>query len=153
MLPPTVTLLLVEDDPNDAFFMKTALEAVGVANPVRIIEDGRDALAYMSGGGRYSDRAEYPLPCLVLLDLKLPHVMGLEVLGWLRKRPEFASTIVIILTSSANPADIDAAYRLGANSYLVKPGSFDDLKVMARSIKDFWLMHNRLASVGSDLQD
>ena len=137
------TILLVEDDPNDVLFMKMALEAVGVRSPVLTVPDGKAALQYFSGTGEYSDRAKFPWPYLVLLDLKLPHIMGLEVLNWLRQKPEFASTIVVILSSSADPGDVQAAYRLGANSYLVKPSSYEKLQVLAQAIKDFWLVHNQ----------
>ena len=138
----TTTILLVEDDPNDVLFLKMALEAVGVQNPVAEAKDGREAADYLSGVGDYSDRRRYPLPYLMLMDLKLPHMMGLELLKWIRQRPEFDFIIVIVLTSSANPADIDEAYRLGANAYVVKPSSFEKLRLLAQAIKDFWLIHN-----------
>ena len=144
------TILIVEDDPNDVLFLKMALEAVGVQNPVVEAKDGRDALDYLSGEGPYADRKRYPLPYLLLLDLKLPHLMGLDLLKWIRQRAELDCLIIIVLTSSANPADIDAAYQLGANAYLVKPSSFEKLKALAQSLKDFWLLHNQ---PGSNLYD
>jgi CheY-like chemotaxis protein len=140
------TILLVEDDPNDVLFIKMALEAVGVQNPVVDAKDGKEALDYLSGSGTYADRERYPLPCLILLDLKLPHLMGLDLLTWIRQRPEFDTVVVIVLTSSANPADINEAYRRGANAYVVKPSSFEKLRILAQSIKDFWLLHNHPAA-------
>jgi len=145
MVPPPV-ILLIEDDSNDLLFMRTAMEAVGIENPVHEISDGRQAKAYLSGTGEYGDRKKYPLPYLVLLDLKLPHVMGLDLLRWMRERPEFRSTVVLILTASNNPSDIDAAYHAGASGYLVKTSRFDALQMVIRAIKDFWLTHNRPGS-------
>jgi CheY-like chemotaxis protein len=145
------TILLVEDDPNDVLLMKIALESAGVQNPVQVVQDGKRALAYLEGKGRYADRSRFPLPYLVLLDLKLPHVMGLDVLKWLRQKTEFAPTIVLVLSASANPSDVKAAYRLGANAYLVKPSSLEKLKVLARSMRDFWLVQNEpLSSTSGD---
>lgn len=144
MLGLNTTILLVEDDQNDVLFLKLALEAVGVQNRVIEAKDGREAMEYLRGAGAFANRQEFPLPYLVFLDLKLPHVMGLELLKWIRERTEFDSMILIVLTSSANPADVDNAYRLGANAYVVKPTGFEKLQVLARSIKDFWLVQNRL---------
>jgi len=137
------TILIVEDDANDVLFLKMALEAVGVQNPVVEAKDGKDALDYLSGSGAYGDRRRYPLPYLLLLDLKLPHLMGLDLLKWIRQYPKLDCLIVIVFTSSANPADIDDAYKLGANGYLVKPSGFEKLRLLAQSLKDFWLIHNQ----------
>lgn len=134
----TGTILLVEDDENDVFFMQWAVNRAGVVNPIRVANDGREAIDYFKGAGRFANRKEFPLPCLVLLDLKLPFVMGLDVLGWIRQQPELAP-IVIVLSSSVAQADIEAARRLGANGYLVKPSEANKLVVMAKAIKDVWL--------------
>jgi len=144
MASPNATILLVEDDPNDLLFMKMALEDAGLKNPVAVAKDGNEAVAYLGGTGRFADRKKHPLPCLVLLDLKLPHVMGLDVLKWARTKSELRSIIVLVMTSSSHPGDIQAAYQLGANAYLVKPSSFDQLRVLAHSVKDFWLVHNQM---------
>src|SRR5438552_1637736 len=98
----TRAILLVEDDENDVLVMAMALEKAGLTCPIRVARDGREAQDYLSGAGKFADRSEYPLPYLMLLDLKLPRVMGLEVLKWLRERPEFDSTIVLILSSSSS---------------------------------------------------
>lgn len=142
----TATIMLVEDDPNDVLFMKMALEAVGVHNQVVEAKDGKEALAYLSGRGLPANRQQHPLPYLLLLDLKLPHLMGLDLLKWIRERPEMDGLVVIVLTSSANPSDVDNAYRLGANAYVVKPIGFEKLQILAKSIKDFWLSHNQPGS-------
>ncbi|HWQ90864.1 MAG TPA: response regulator [Clostridia bacterium] len=143
------TILLVEDDENDALFLLAALKKTQVKNPLHVVTDGRDAIAYLDGTGKYSDRAHYPVPYLVLLDLKLPQVMGLEVLKHLRQRAELDSTIVIVLTASQDPQDIEKAYHLRANAYLVKPSGLDSLLLLVQSIKDFWLTQNQPATVFS----
>jgi two-component system response regulator len=137
----TSAILLVEDEENDVFFMQEALKKAGVLNPIRVASDGQQAIDYFKGAGKFANRQEFPLPCLVMLDLKLPYVMGLDVLKWIRQQPE-VSAIVIILSSSKAEADISAAYRLGANAYLFKPTDTSRLQVIAKSIKDFWLTQN-----------
>jgi CheY-like chemotaxis protein len=97
---------------------------------------------YLSGNGEYADRKRFPLPCLMLLDLKLPRVMGLEVLKWVREQPELKTIIVIVLTSSRLEPDVEMAYQLGVNAYLVKPSSPPELREMATGIKQFWLTLN-----------
>jgi len=137
----TGTILLVEDEENDVFLMQRALNRAAVVNPVHVANDGREAIDYFRGAGKFADRKEFPLPGLVLLDLKLPYMKGLDVLKWIRQQPEVA-TIVILLGSSAAKADIAAAYRLGANGFLVKPPEASQLLNMIKAVKDFWLTHN-----------
>ena len=135
-------ILVVEDDENDLTFLKMAMKNAGMTNPVRVARDGQEVLDYFQGNGKFADRAEFPLPYLVLLDLKLPYVMGLDVLTWIRDQPQFKSTIVIVLTSSRYIGDIGKAYQLGANAYLVKPADLNALEGMMRTFKDFWLVQN-----------
>ncbi len=139
------TILLVEDDENDVFFMKRAMNQAGLTAPLQVASDGRQAIRYLGGTGEYCDRARFPLPCLVLLDLKLPHVMGLDVLKWMREQPELKTLVVLVFTSSKLQPDISKAYSLGANSYLVKPSAPEDLPEMIRMIKSYWLDVNQLA--------
>ena len=134
-------ILQVEDDPNDVFLLQHALTKAGVENPIQVATDGQQAIDYLKGTGKFADRESFPLPCLVLLDLKLPYVMGLDVLKWIRQRPG-AVVIVILLTASAEDADIAAAYRLGANAFLTKPSKSSKLVDMAKAIKEFWLTLN-----------
>lgn len=103
------------------------------------VEPAKD---YFQGNGKFANRAAFPLPYLVLLDLKLPYVMGLDVLTWIRDQPQFKSTMVIVLTSSRYAEDIGKAYQLGANAYLVKPADLNALEGMMRTLKDFWLTQN-----------
>ena len=142
------TILLVEDEENDVFFMKHAFKEVGILNPLHVAQDGKEAMDYLSGNGEYADRERFPLPYLTLLDLKLPQVMGLEVLKWMRAQPELRTLIVIILTSSGLGPDIERAYELGANAYLVKPSSPPELREIATGIKQFWLAVNHGPAVG-----
>jgi two-component system response regulator len=137
------TILQVEDDPNDVFLFKHAVKKVGVTNPMQVASDGQQAIDYLSGAGKFADREQFPLPGLVLLDLKLPYVMGLDVLRWIREQPNTAP-VVIILTASAEEEDIATAYRLGANAFLTKPSEASKLQDIVRAIKDFWLTHNTL---------
>jgi CheY-like chemotaxis protein len=139
----TQAILLIEDDENDILFFATALKKAGVTCPLHLAKNGREALEYVTGTGKCSDREKYPIPYLLLLDLKLPYVMGLEVLKQIRQRPEFDSTVVLVLTSSKDPNDIMAAYRLRANAYLLKPSGMAALEAILRSVKDFWLTHNQ----------
>lgn len=137
------TILQVEDDPNDVFFLQKALKKAGMTNPVQVASDGQQAIDYLKGAGKFADRLQFPLPCLVLLDLKLPHVMGLDVLKWIRQQPG-PTMIVVMLTASGEDADIATAYRLGANAFLVKPSEASKLEDMVKAIRDFWLTHNTL---------
>lgn len=137
------TILEVDDDPNDVFLLQHALRKAGVANPIQVASDGQQAINYLQGAGKFADRAKFPFPCLVLMDLKLPLVMGLEVLRWIRQQP-WMPLPVIMLTASGSEADIAEAYHLGANAFLTKPSEACKLEEMVRAIKDFWLTHNTL---------
>ena len=137
------TILQVEDDPNDVFLFQYAMTKAEVANPVQVARDGQEAIDYLRGAGKFADRGKFPFPCLVLLDLKLPYVMGLEVLKWIRTQTDKSLT-VLMLTASGEAADIATAYRLGANGFLTKPSEASKLQDIVRAIKDFWLTHNIL---------
>ena len=115
------TILLAEDDPNDVFFMKRAFEKAQLPNPLVVVSDGEETIRYLKGEGVYADRARYPLPGLLLLDLRMPRRGGFEVLDWLRRQPGLKRLMTVVLTSSAESPDINHAYDLGANSYLLKP--------------------------------
>jgi CheY-like chemotaxis protein len=144
------TILLVEDDANDVFFFKRAARAAGLLNPLQVAADGRHAIHYLQGAAGFGDRSQFPFPGLILLDLQLPHVPGLDVLRWIRAQPE-SQPIVIVLTSSRQAADINAAYRLGANSYIVKPSSPGKLQDIVVGIKHYWLGLNEPPQDGIEL--
>ena len=138
------TILLVEDNEDDAFLMKRALRDAGIQNPLQIVEDGQQAIDYLAGTGAYADRLATPLPMIVFLDLKLPHRTGHEVLEWIRQQPQFAKVVVIVLTSSNEPVDLNRSYRLGANSFVVKPPTSRQLFEMAEAFKLWWLRQNQV---------
>lgn len=137
------TILLVEDDPNDVLLMERAFEKARLANPLQVVRDGEEAIDYLSGRGEYSDRDRYPIPLLLLLDLKMPKKSGFEVLDWIRDQPELRELSVVVLTSSKEAPDVAKSYRLGANSYLVKPAQLNDLVQMMLRLHGYWLFVNR----------
>ncbi len=127
-------VLLVDDSQNDALLMRTVFQRAGFVEPMRLAVDGADAIAYLHGDGRYGDRHQFPLPTTVLLDLNMPRKNGFEVLEWIRLQPELRRLRVYILSASSRAQDIERAYDLGANSYLVKPGNLDGLLTMAKCL-------------------
>jgi CheY-like chemotaxis protein len=136
-------ILLVEDNEDDVFLMKQALKSADVKNRLCLVEDGQEALDYLSGEGAFSDREQYPIPAVVFLDLKLPMKSGHEVLEWIRQQEALKDLVVIVLTSSNQPTDLSKSYQLGANSYLVKPPTADQLTDLAKAFKWYWLEYNR----------
>ena len=133
------SVLYVEDDPNDMRLLRYAWARVGVQNPLQVARDGEEAIRYISGKGRFADRVAYPMPCLMLMDLKLPKMSGFDVLKWLRTQPELETVEVIVLSSSRQPPDIGAAHALRIDAYLVKPGLFDEWVAMVDTLKESWL--------------
>jgi len=141
------TILLIEDDANDVFLMQRALKKAEVPNPLQVVGDGDEAVEYLGGSGKFGDRAQFPLPVLVLLDLKLPRKNGIEVLEWLRRQPSLKRLPVVVLTSSKEPTDVNLAYDHGANSYLVKPLGSEALLNLVRSLQGYWLALNEKAEM------
>ena len=135
-------ILLVEDDPNDALLLERAFRKAGLLYPLNVVTDGDQAVDFLEGAGKFKDRVRYPLPDIMLLDLKLPRRSGHEVLKWLRSRPGLRRLPVIILTSSREARDIVAAYDEGTNSYLVKPPNADLLGQMVLVLEKYWLSLN-----------
>jgi CheY-like chemotaxis protein len=138
----TQTILLVEDEENDVVFMEMAMEKAGLMNAFQVAEDGAEAIDYLSGKGEFADRARFPLPSIVFLDLKLPRVMGMDVLKWIRDQPALDTMVVIMLTSSQQRSDIQRACAVGANSYLVKPSNPLALDEIVELVKRYWLKLN-----------
>jgi CheY-like chemotaxis protein len=134
------TILLVEDEENDALLLKRAFKKNDILNPVHWVKDGLEAIAYLKGEGDYADRARFPFPEVVLLDLKMPRMSGLELLGWIRDHPETRVIPTIVMTSSREDVDIEKAYNLGANTYMIKPSDFDTLAKMVRAAHEYWAM-------------
>jgi CheY-like chemotaxis protein len=142
MTASDLTILLVEDNSTDVMLIQRAFEKAKLANPVHVVSDGDAAVDYLAGSGKYADRAQFPLPILLLLDLKLPRRSGLEVLQWLRGQETLKRIPVVMLTSSQQERDVNAAYDQGVNSYLVKPVEFDGLLEMLKTVNLYWLMLN-----------
>jgi CheY-like chemotaxis protein len=130
----TGSVLYAEDDENDAYFMRRAFAKAGLPHSLHVVSDGRAALDYLDGRDGYADRALHPLPSLVLLDVKLPYLTGLDVLRWIRERRAFDNVPVVMLTSSNQERDLRAAFRNGANGYLLKPSNADELLTPLRSL-------------------
>ena len=134
------SLLLAEDDENDVFFVERAFKQAQISNPLHRVKDGEEAMAYLRGDGEYANRERFPIPNLILLDLKMPRKNGFEVIGWLRQQPGLRRLPVIVLTSSKEDPDVNRAYELGANTYLVKPVKFEGLVEMMKALNLYWLI-------------
>jgi CheY-like chemotaxis protein len=141
-LNPNATILLVEDEPSDVFLMKRAMKNAQIPNPLQVAADGQEAINYLSGVDKYSDRTQYPVPSIIFLDLKLPYKNGFEVLTWIRSQKHLDLTLVMILSSSSEERDIAQCYRLGARTYLVKPPNPAMLTELMVSLKEYWIKHN-----------
>lgn len=128
--------------------MERAFHKAKVPHLLQVVEDGEQAVAYLSGAGPYADRSRFPLPVFVLLDLKLPRQSGFEVLEWLRRQPAIRRVPVVVLTSSNHIEDIDRAYDSGANSYLVKVADPIAVAELARAIEQYWVNLNQQPELG-----
>jgi CheY-like chemotaxis protein len=138
-MPERAVILLAEDEEDYVLLIKRAFSRANILNPLYVVWNGEEVIYYLKGQGKYSNRAEYPLPDLLLLDIKMPRVNGFEVLTWIRQQKELSGLRVLMLTSSDEIRDVNRAYQMGANSFLVKPSDFDDLAELSRLINDFWL--------------
>jgi CheY-like chemotaxis protein len=136
-------VLIAEDDPSDVFLLKRAFSLAQVPATLHFVRDGQEAIDYLEGEDAYNDRAIYPLPDLMLLDLKMPRLNGFDVLSWLRRQPGLKRLLVTVLTSSDQPDDINRAYDLGANSYLLKPHNSSHLSDLVAQVKRYWLDLNQ----------
>lgn len=141
-------ILLVEDDYNDILLIQRAFRTK-LEKPIQVVRDGDEAVAYLSGKGDYTDRNLYPLPGMILLDLKLPRRSGLEVLEWLKQQPIIKRIPVVVLTSSKENIDVDRAYDMGVNSYLLKPVNYNALNEMIETLNAFWLRLNCYPSIAA----
>ncbi len=137
-----VELLLVEDNPHDAELTIRALKKKHLANKVFHVEDGAQALDFLFARGRFADRSMEDSPKVILLDLKLPRINGLEVLRAIKEDERTRNIPVVIVTSSAEDPDVNTAYQLGANSYVIKPVEFDAFIEAMSKLGIYWLMVN-----------
>ena len=145
-------MAVVEDQESDIVLLRKAFEKGRLPNPIYFVRNGEDAIAYLSGQGSYSNRAENPLPELVLLDLNLPGMGGFEVLKWIRQREGIRGLPVVILTTSEHIADINRAYEFGANSFLAKEFDFDNLIELNKLLEQYRLRATRATQTLPPLQ-
>jgi len=138
-MPDQAVILIAEDKDEDIELLRHAFMRAEIPNPIHVVKDGAETIAYLQGEGKYSNRDEYPLPALLLLDLNMPRTDGFEVLMWLRREPGLSNLRVIVLTASSDMQDINRAYHLGANSFLVKPVDFKNFVEMSKFLRDHWL--------------
>jgi len=128
-------ILLIEDAEGEALHVKRMLRGAGLEDPVFWLQDGLSAMAYFNGEGIYADRKKYPLPEVVLLDLKMPEIDGYQFLKWLRSQPELTGIVVIVLTAETNPTKIQMAYQLGATSFLAKDANQEEFRNMVQFLR------------------
>jgi CheY-like chemotaxis protein len=129
------TILVAEDNDDHVILIKRAFRYANLLNPIHFVSDGAEAIAYLNGDGKYANRDQYPLPALVLLDLKMPNKDGFEVMEWIREQPTLRSLRVVVLTTSERVVDVQRAYQLGASSFLMKPLDFRDFVQLAPTLK------------------
>jgi DNA-binding response OmpR family regulator len=127
-------VLVAEDDPNDSLFLQMAFESAGVRRKVIVVRDGRQVIDYLSG-----DREEHPRPCLMILDINMPRLSGLEVLEWLQGQEEFRTIPTLMLSSSGQLSDVERAMKWGAREFFTKPTNFVGLQALVRSINHLWI--------------
>ena len=138
------TILLAEDDPDHVLLVERAFVSVRLQNPVQVVADGVEAVAYLNGDGQYSDREAFPVPSLLLLDLKMPNKDGFEVLEWIRDHPAIGAVLrVVVLTTSDRIYDVNRAYQLGAHSFLTKPLDVRDFVQLGPALKGSWIWNSK----------
>jgi CheY-like chemotaxis protein len=132
------TILLGEDDPGDALLLELALARALDDVSLQFVRDGQEAIDYLQGKGCFADRLKFPLPRMVVLDLKLPLVNGLEVIAWVRRQPSLRQIPIVVLTGSDEPKDMNCARELGANCCFIKPSTSDDLPALVKGLQGQW---------------
>ncbi len=143
--------LVIDDNRDDAFLLRRAFQRAKVLNPVHLVHSGEEAIAYLSGEGKYGNRAEFPLPGLILLDIKMPGLDGFGVLTWIRHHPDLRGLRVVILSSSDDMRDVNQAYQLGANSFLIKPADFDRFVEISLALNGYWMWLDHAPQVTDSL--
>jgi CheY-like chemotaxis protein len=130
-------ILLAEDNADDVFLLHQAFKKAGVTSSMQVVQNGVEAVAYLSNEGAFANRTTYPMPDMLLLDLNMPQRNGFEVLEWLRKSPTCQRLVVHVLTASCREADVRRAYELGANSYILKPSRMDELTAWVKALHEW----------------
>jgi len=134
-----ITILVVEDDPDDQTLIQRAFRKIGIKSPIHVVGDGAEAIAYMRGEGKYADREKFAYPTFITTDLKMPKADGFAVLEFLKKNPEWKIIPAVVLSASRDLDDIKKSYLLGASSYHVKPQSMEKLEQQLKILHDYWL--------------
>ena len=140
-------ILLAEDNPDDVFLMRRALRKAGITAQLQVTQNGEEAIDYLTGNGIYADRTLYPKPSIVILDIKMPKKTGLEVLEWLRSHSHLQVIPTVVMSASEIAEDIQASYALGANTFFVKPSSFDELVRLLSAFENYWSTATRPAKL------
>jgi CheY-like chemotaxis protein len=138
MAPVNSLILLVDDSEDDAFFFKRALEQARLRNPIQVVHDVDQAISYLEGTGRFTDRGEFPLPTIVFMDLHIPGKDGFELLKWLGSRPQFRNLHLVAVSGIGRLQEVNRAYQMGANSFVTKPIKPEDLQNLARGFAAYW---------------
>lgn len=140
------TVLIVDDSDSDIFFLLRAFASSGVKNPIQVVRNGLDAMTYLQGEGKFADRGKFPLPCIVILDLHMPHPNGIEILQWKKHRPEFKKVLFVALSNFDNTKSVSEAYEAGAGTFLSKPLQAEDVRNLVHSFDEYWLRRSSLTS-------
>jgi CheY-like chemotaxis protein len=138
-MPKSSVIMLVDDSPDDLELMRIAFKKAGIRNPIAEVHSGEQAIAYLSGEDKYADRRHFPLPCLIITDLKMPGVDGFELLKWLRDQPAFEPVPKIVLTASAHEVDKKRARELGCAAYFTKPNQLAGLVNLVNEMNTGWI--------------
>jgi CheY-like chemotaxis protein len=137
-------ILLVEDSEDDAKLLQKLFAKAGLSTSINVVADGVEAMSYLLGRDKFADRTNFPEPNILLIDLHMPRVNGLELMSWLQTQPDFEHLIIVALSGSAEQDEIDRAYQMGANSYVLKPGSAIELERVVNSFLNYWVRSNYL---------
>lgn len=142
-MPKSIPVLIAEDNEDDVLLLKRAFQRAGFEVPIHWVPDGQEGIDYIKARRDAAPGDARPVPALIMTDLKMPKVNGFEFLSWIRQQAEYRNTPVIVLSSSADDSDVDRAYQLGANSFVTKPHSFEDLNRLIAALRDYWIAFNR----------
>lgn len=138
---------MVEDNSDDALLLRLTFNKARIVNPVHVVSGGEEAVSYLNGTGKYHNRAEFPQPQLVLLDLNMPGMGGLQLLRWIRQDRELCKLRVIVLSGSDASRDVSDAYAAGANSYLVKPGDLERFVEISKALSGYWVWVDKAPAI------
>jgi CheY-like chemotaxis protein len=141
-------ILVAEDEANDRFFINRAFRDCGAGHRVIFVTDGEQAIHYLAGQPPFDDREQFPLPALLIVDVKMPRMTGFDVIVWVRAHPEWQCLPVLVLSSSTLEQDVQRAYELTANTYLAKPPTYTTLTKAVEELCQYWFMRSQLPRCG-----